>query len=233
MENWESKYKGLKAEYEQFIYIVTHDMKSALRGINTLSSFIKEDIGEKLDEANSMQMDMLMNKVAKMQMIIDGLYSFSKCDMPEIVENVDPKKIIESATAKLGMDSTKLTMVGEWESFDTEKSKLENVFTHLLSNAVIHNPHKPDLSINVESRRLPNHIEYCLSDNGVGIEEKYFSKAFSPLVTLHTANLADTAGMGLSIVKKIADSIGAIVTLEQSSNPGLKVKLNWPINSIS
>ncbi len=230
MENWEHKYKELKEEYDQFTYIVTHDIKASLRGISTLTGFLQEDLGKDLNESNAMQIKMLGVKLMKMQMIMDGLYAYSKCDKEiDDVYKVDVSKIIEKAALKSGLHPSQLIM-GPITGVQLENAgKLEEIFAHIFRNAVIHNPMLTDLKINISVEESAEKHCIIIKDNGIGIEEKYFNKAFSPMVTLHTNTESPTSGMGLAIVKKMVTTAGGHVNLFNSEKDGFGISFTWPV----
>ena len=230
MENWEQKHKELKEEYEQFSYIVTHDIKASLRGITTLTEFLQEDLVKDLNENNEVQFKMLGDKVMKMQMIMDGLYAYTKCDKQlnndhEICES----RIIENAALKSGLDSSQLIMALKTDSMIKNAGKLEELFTHIFRNSIMHNRSKDDLKISISAERSNEMHHYTIKDNGIGIEEKYFTKAFNPLVTLHTNSNYSTTGMGLAIVKKIVRGSGGNVNLFNNDKNGFGISFTWPV----
>ncbi|MNZ42777.1 Phytochrome-like protein cph1 [compost metagenome] len=70
----------------------------------------------------------------------------------------------------------------------------------------------------------------CVSDQGVGFDEKYLDRIFQPFQRLHGRQAYPGTGIGLAIVKKIVEHHGA--RLSASSQPGkgatFRVTFRWP-----
>jgi signal transduction histidine kinase len=97
-----------------------------------------------------------------------------------------------------------------------DKTKLQQLFQNLISNAVKFID-KPKGEIHINVRHLPNHYEFSIRDNGIGIEKMYHDKIFK---IFHTLNkFKNSTGVGLSIVKKIVDLHEGKIYLD--SEPGI------------
>ena len=66
-----------------------------------------------------------------------------------------------------------------------------------------------------------------VSDNGPGIEEKYYDKIFQIFQTLKARDEYESTGIGLTIVKKIIESNGGRITVK--SVPGEGITFNFTI----
>jgi len=87
------------------------------------------------------------------------------------------------------------------------------VFQNLLSNAVKYMD-KPKGQIKVGCIEQDGFWRFSVSDNGPGIDEKYFEKIFNMFQTLSPQDGVESTGIGLSIVKKIAELNGGRVWVE-------------------
>ena len=96
------------------------------------------------------------------------------------------------------------------------ETKLQQLFQNLISNAVkfIDKP-EGKISINVISKG--DYYEFSVTDNGIGIEQKYHDKIFKIFHSLKKSK--ESTGIGLSIVKKIVSLHKGEIWLE--STPGL------------
>ncbi|MEL6931098.1 MAG: PAS domain-containing protein, partial [Cyanobacteria bacterium J06600_6] len=65
-------------ELDRFAYIVSHDLKAPLRAISNLSTWIQEDLADKLDDDTQYNMDLLQNRVQRLESMIDSLLAYSR-----------------------------------------------------------------------------------------------------------------------------------------------------------
>jgi light-regulated signal transduction histidine kinase (bacteriophytochrome) len=77
---------------------------------------------------------------------------------------------------------------------------------------------KPDGQIRIGCVEEGRWWKFSVSDNGPGIEEKYFEKIFQIFQTLARRDEFESTGVGLSLVKKIVEIYGGKVWVE--SKPG-------------
>ncbi|MCH8330373.1 MAG: hypothetical protein IH946_03180, partial [Bacteroidetes bacterium] len=61
-----------KQELEDFVYIVSHDLKAPLRAISTLSSFIEEDIGDVMTDEVTTNFKLLKSRVERLQNMMEA-----------------------------------------------------------------------------------------------------------------------------------------------------------------
>ena len=98
-----------------------------------------------------------------------------------------------------------------------DKTKLQQVFQNLISNAVKFIDKDKGL-IEIDVVEKIGHYQFSIKDNGMGIEEKFHNKIFKIFHSLNKSK--DSTGIGLSIVKKIIDLHGGNVWLESAPNVG-------------
>ncbi|NQT40833.1 MAG: hypothetical protein HQ581_25280, partial [Planctomycetes bacterium] len=81
---------------------------------------------------------------------------------------------------------------------------------------------KPTGRILVFCRQEGGVIEFCVEDNGVGIEEKHFERIFKVFQSLKPRDEREACGIGLSLVKTIAERHGGRVRVESTVGQGTK-----------
>lgn len=99
------------------------------------------------------------------------------------------------------------------------KTHIIQVFENLIGNAVKY-MNKPKGEVKIGCEEQENHWIFFVSDNGSGIEEKYFDKIFQPFEKAHNRKDVQSTGIGLSIVKKIIENSGGKVWVESEVGKG-------------
>ncbi len=95
---------------------------------------------------------------------------------------------------------------------------------NLVSNAVEHSPRAGRIAVSL--RRLDDHFELTVEDEGPGIDEASLSRVFE---RFYSRNSPNGAGLGLSIVATIVDRMGGQVLLRNRASGGLAATLLFPV----
>ena len=98
-----------------------------------------------------------------------------------------------------------------------DETQLAQVFQNLISNAIKFRGTEPP-RIHVGARPENGKWLFSVSDNGIGIDGKFFERVFVIFQRLHTREQYDGTGMGLAICKKIVERHGGRIWVE--SKPG-------------
>ncbi|OHB62187.1 MAG: hypothetical protein A2167_01780 [Planctomycetes bacterium RBG_13_46_10] len=208
-------------ELKDFAYIVSHDLKAPLRGIDTLVKWITTDYADKLGQEGKEQMDLLLNRVGRMHNLIDGILQYSRIGrvkeqivrinlnefVPEIVDMIAPPENIA------------ITIENELPVIGCEKTRITQVFQNLLSNAVKYMD-KPHGQVRVGCIEEEESWKFNVTDNGPGIEEKYYEKIFQLFQTLAPRDEVESTGVGLTVVKKIVEIYGGRIWVESKVGEG-------------
>ncbi len=215
-------------QLKDFVHISAHDLKTPVRGIGTLADWIVSDYGDKLDEHGREQIRLLKTRVVRIDKLIEGMLVFSKIVrskhnerqvnlnelVSETIKNIKPPDNIEIAVDSL-------------PNINCESEHLSQVFRHLISNAVIFMD-KPKGLIKVGCVEQGDMWRFYVSDNGSGIEQKYFERIFRIFQTLPKNDEPETAGTGLAIVNKIVELYNGKIWLESQFGIGSTFFFTFP-----
>lgn len=216
-------------ELEQFTYVASHDLKAPLRAIANLSQWIEEDIADQLSEENFQQMQLLRGRVYRLEALIDGLTQYSRAGrLTTQPEPVNVEVLISEVIEKVNPPTQfTIEIASGMPTLVTERLPLEQVFTHLISNAIAHHP-LPNGRVLISVRENPDTYEFAVADNGVGIDPKFHKKVFEIFQTLPVTNQTQHIGMGLSVAKRIVESKGGSIRLESQAGQGATFYFTWP-----
>ncbi|WP_223632974.1 ATP-binding protein [Corallococcus sp. EGB] len=219
------------ADLEQFSYVASHDLRAPLRGISNLSQWLEEDLGPQLPQATRRQMELLRGRVQRMEAMLDGLLDYSRAgrvrDKPEPVR-VD--RLIHETLERLSpRPSARLEVGSGMPELVTERSALQQVFHHLLSNALKH-AGREDVRIRVEVEATPAAHRFSIADDGQGISPRYHEKIWNPFQTLVSRDKVEGAGMGLCVVRKLVEARGGQAWVESAEGAGATFHFTWPVS---
>lgn len=224
---------GANQELKDFAYVVSHDLKAPLRGIKTISDWISTDYADKLDNDGKEQLSLLANRVDRMHNLIDGILQYSR------IGRIEEEKVqinlnglvLEIVDMLAPPENITITIENELPTIECEQTRITQVFQNLLSNAVKYMD-KPQGRIKVgciEENRL---WKFSITDNGPGIEEKYFEKIFKIFQTLTPRDEFESTGIGLTVVKKIVELHKGKVWVESKVGEGTTFFFTLPKHDI-
>ncbi|MFL9845015.1 PAS domain-containing protein [Flavobacterium rhizosphaerae] len=218
-------------ELEDYAQIVSHDLKSPLRSINSLIAWIKEDNEGVFNEQTTQYFSMIEGKLEKMDHLIQGVLTYSKINKTDLVkENVNLQEVIENIINIIHIpQNISVFIKGTMPILKADRFRMHQLFQNLISNAVAY-VDKPSgiVEIGAESSTA-RHIFY-VRDNGPGIEKKNFEKVFKIFQSLEKNE--KSTGLGLSIVKKIVDNYNGRVWIESELGQGTTFYIEFPVSNI-
>lgn len=214
-------------ELEEYASIVSHDLKSPLRSIHSLISWIKEDNDKELNTQTLQYLSMVENKVEKMDHLIDGILTYAKIDKVEkALETVNTQEIVQNIINIIHIPShINVSISNPLPEIRADRFRIQQLFQNLISNAVNYID-KPSGIVTIDCSETANDYLFFVKDNGPGIAKKNQEKVFKIFQSLETSD--KSTGLGLSIVKKIIDTYRGEIWIESELGKGTTffIKLN-------
>ncbi|MEG0925106.1 ATP-binding protein [Chryseobacterium sp.] len=208
---------------DTFGYILTHDLKNPLAMINLSADMIlnREDDKNKLFHRLAVN---ILNSTQLMTQMMDKVYELSQSTYIHFeLEMINPQRkiidILENTKKQYGCENLKY-IVGEIIEIPGERTLLYQIFLNLIGNAVKYSSKKENPLVEVKGYRKDLSVIYEIRDNGIGIDLSNGTDIFEIFRRMPNTVAFEGAGIGLSIVKRIADRLGAKVSVESTMNVG-------------
>lgn len=208
-------------ELQSFVYAASHDLKAPLRGINSLASWIQTDYATTFDAKGQEMLDLLVNRVKRMDSLIDAILYYSRIGrIYEQREELDVNVLVQNVIDLLASpDHIHITLENTLPVIIAERTRITQVFQNLLENAVKFLD-KPQGTITIRCDETDADWRFSVTDNGPGIDPKYHNKIFQIFQTLHARDELESTGIGLSIAKKIVELYGGRIWVESEVGKG-------------
>ncbi len=210
-------------ELERFAYIASHDLKTPLRSVVSFLDLIERKMVKYEDKDLKEFVYMARQGATQMHHLIKDILEFSKVGKTAMtLESIDLNETLMNICHQLQpkiSDKKGVLQVSHLPLIRAEKTHMLQLFTNLIENGFKYNEHDlPQVKIN---HRFENnrHI-FAISDNGIGVEKRYFDQIFEMFKRLHTNPNHEGSGIGLSICKKIVDFYQGEIWLESKPNEG-------------
>ncbi|WP_434035530.1 PAS domain-containing sensor histidine kinase [Formosa sp. 4Alg 33] len=191
-------------ELHEYAHVVSHDLKSPLRSINALVSWLKSDNEGKLDAGSLQNFALIEDTLEKMEQLITDVLEYSSIGSDKnLTTDVELDKMVADVIHMLYLpEHINITVLNSLPTVVGNKTKLQQLFQNLISNAIKFID-KETGYIEIDFEDLDTHYKFSIKDNGVGIDKKFHHKIFKIFHALNKSK--DSTGIGLSIVKKIVE----------------------------
>ncbi len=210
-------------ELEEFAYIASHDLQEPLRSVAGSCQLLKRRYANKLDASALEFIDFAVAGAKRMEELINDLLSYSRVstkakeptivDMNNVLSNVldNLRTSISDAGAKVTNGELPTLAIDEWQVYQLLQNLIANALK-FKSNDV------PKIHIGATQKQGQWH--FSVSDNGIGIDAKYFDRIFEVFKRLHTRDQYPGTGIGLASCKKIVERHGGEIWLESVVGEG-------------
>jgi PAS domain S-box-containing protein len=218
-------------ELDKFAYIASHDLKAPLRVIDNVTSWLEEDLHDMLDTQQLQDMQMLRGRVKRMEKMLEDLLEYSHIGkrMDHRFRETIPGNVLLGDVLQLlpPHEDFVVEVSEDFAGIELTRMPLRHIFLNLIGNAIKHHD-KPSGRIVVSFTDVGGAWQFCVEDDGAGIEEQYYRKIFSMFQTLKPRDQVEGSGMGLAIVKKHVQQQGGIIWVESRPGEGSRFFFTWP-----
>ncbi|MBN2012246.1 PAS domain S-box protein [candidate division KSB1 bacterium] len=221
--------EAVNKELKNFAYVVSHDLKAPLRAISQLSDWILNDYMHKLDATGQEYLNTMIGRVQRMDLLIEGILEYSRIGRLE--KNAEPQNlnaIVSDVIENIGpIPHIRITVDDNLPTLNLDKIRAIQLFQNLIHNAIKFID-KPEGVIRISCCEMENFWEFSVSDNGPGIDAKYYDRIFHIFQTLETKDKSESTGIGLAVVKKIVEYYGGSVWVESTLGQGTTFNFTLP-----
>lgn len=209
------------AELERFAYVASHDLQEPLRMVTSFLQLLEKRYKGKLDQKAHEYINYAVDGAERMKRLILDLLEYSKVNSSKVEkEDVDLNEIVNDLrfTYKNILSENKGTINNEkLPIVKANKTQLMQLFQNLVGNAFKYQSDEPPI-ITISCIEDNKMYEFSVTDNGIGIDPRFFNKIFIIFQRLHNREQYSGTGIGLAICKKIIDKHGGKIWV--TSFPG-------------
>ncbi len=218
-------------ELEQFVYTVSHDLKSPLVTSMGFIGIIRSLSQQGRHEEAVAKLDKVVKSNERMGQLINDLLELSRVGRVDLdKKTIDLNKLLErfahSQQERLSKRNFTLTIEPGLPVVQANESRLLQLFENILSNAIkyVVNTNGPRLKIGAV--RADNQLLVFCEDNGPGIAPEYREKIFGLFYRLD--NRQEGTGIGLAVAKKVMKFHGGDIWVESEPGKGATFWIRFP-----
>ncbi len=228
--------EGKKIRY-QFLSVLSHELKSPLNAVEGyLNMMMDRHEGDNINDYNDM-ISRSVQRIQGMRSLIMDMLDFTKLRLEvkkDKVRDLDPMPVIQQCIETINPLAIQKDVTVETEErtkvvIRADKEDISIIFNNLLSNAVKYNKDGGMVRVIIDSEG--DDAVFKVEDTGIGISSEDRETLFNDFVRIkneRTRNITGS-GLGLSIVKKVADMYDGIISVESEPDRGSVFTLRMPL----
>jgi len=222
------------AELESYVHSVSHDLRSPLVSLLGFVRLLREDYGDVLGNQGRHFLDRVDQAGRTMEGLIHELLELSRIGgASEHKALVDPTPILRQLRAelkpRLEAQRAQLVFPESVPFVVCDRTRLYQLFSNLVGNALDHMGPCDDARIEIEVADAGNVHVIAVRDNGRGIDPAHHARIFEIFQSLGPRSEGRTnSGVGLAIVKKIAETHGGTAWVESAAGAGATFFVSLP-----
>ena len=231
----------------RFLSSMSHDIRTPMNAIVGMTSIALSHIDEKarvqdclrkIQTASSHLMS-LVNDVLDMSRIDSGRMALSEEDfsLPDLVHEVAVIVGPQAAQKRQALH----TDIGDIfeENLVGDPLRLRQILVNIIGNAVKYTQEEGEIRIHFTQRPAPDRkggpavwLDFSCQDNGIGMSQEFLTRIFLPFERVQNTTISkiEGTGLGMSIVKKLVDSMGGDITVESQEGVGSRFTVALPFS---
>lgn len=228
---------------EQFIHVISHDIKEPLRKIIAYSSHLNDNKESHLNDMEIRNLKVISNSALRLNSLVDDLvkysYSTTRLDLFKVDLNAILKEVKEDLELVIDESGTEI-ICNNCPVLTASPVQMRQLFSNLINNAIKYRKKDVPAKISITSTvidkfdiHFPENKFHKISikDNGIGMEQEQLGKIFTIFQRLHMQNEYSGNGIGLAICKKIMENHLGKVEVESKPGEGSTFNLYFPVRN--
>jgi signal transduction histidine kinase len=222
-------------ELQNFVYTVSHDLKTPLHAARGFADLIKRKFHPYIRSDDDLFMlKRLEENISQSILMIDNLLQLSRLGTTEMkMEPVYLSELIDSyirehQTLKNRDGELEVCIETELPPVQGDRNRLVQLLNNIFDNSVKYR-RGDDAFIEVNARRKDGYVQVEMRDKGSGMTADDVENVFKVFYRgENAAGIPDGSGVGLTIVKKIVEQHGGTISLTSSPGTGTCVHFSLP-----
>lgn len=230
MKQQNADLKKANAELDNFVYMVSHDLKAPIASTKGLIHIAR--LEEDPDKV-SYCLDLIAKSMDKLDSFILDILDYSRNSrIPVVPVEIDFEKLIDEVIANVQFMQMDRQVIFEKEiekgpTFFCDRQRLQFIFNNIISNAIRFSDEKKPysyLKIHISVDEKAARIRFA--DNGIGIAQEHRKLIFDMFYRANEKRVG--SGLGLYIVKEAIDKLGGSIAVHSQVGEGTTFELVIP-----
>lgn len=233
IKRYTSQLEASNRELQDFAFVASHDLQEPLRKIQAFGDQLRTDYHDRLDDEGRDYLERMHGAAVRMQALIQALLNYSRVTTKakpfSLTDLASVAREVVSDLEARAKETGGAIEIGDLASIEADPTQMRQLIQNLIGNALkFHGDEKP--LVRVYGRPAEDgQYSIFVGDNGIGFDEKYLDRIFTPFQRLHGRGVYEGTGIGLAICRKIADRHGGSITASSAPGKGSTFVVTLPM----
>ena len=225
--------KRLQAMERDFVTNVSHDLRTPVTILRGYAETLAEDQATMSPEDRARFTQKIVSSIGRLQGLVEGLLALASLESSQDVRrepgalHVAAREVAVEFAARWKAAGVKLEL--QLEAADggaADPVQARRLVQNLIDNALAHAAGMSRLI--VSTRDTPSGVELTVEDDGAGVTPADLPRLFDRFYRTDKSRRAGGSGLGLSIVRQVAELHGGSASVEPAQPKGLRITVTLP-----
>ncbi len=226
----------------EFLANMTHELRTPLNAVIGFAEVLRDELYGPLGHPQYQDFVADIYESGRhLLAVIDDILDLSKIEIGrrelrphpmDITRTIDTAVRMLVHRANTGGVTVEASYRDDLPLLNGEERGIKQIVLNLLTNSIKFTPHDGHVVI---SAKVNDGLDISVKDTGVGIAEDDLSRVFTPFVQLDAGGMQryEGAGLGLALVKSLAEMHDATVHIDSTVGEGTTVTVHFPADSVT
>ncbi|MGQ9426825.1 sensor histidine kinase [Gilvimarinus sp. F26214L] len=242
IERYSEELRRSNRELQDFAFVASHDLQEPLRKIRAFGDRLKDKFsGEQIGADGLDYIGRMQAAAERMSLLINDLLEFSRVSTrPGDFETISLQSALDDVLDNLSESAdTKGACIerGPLPNIDADPTQMRQLLQNLLSNSLKFTAEgeRPHIRVNAETfvnGTDSDSRQWCritVSDNGIGFDQRYAERIFTPFQRLHGRGEYSGSGIGLAVCRRVVERHGGSIAVSSSPGQGTRFTIELPL----
>ncbi len=224
----------------QFLASMSHELRTPLNAIIGFSRLVLKKTEGMIPEQQQKNLKLINESGQSLLALVNDLLDFERIEAGRLkisIDAVDINEMVANLEETLTPIAEKKGMTlsarveGAALTIKTDPDRLRQILINFINNSI---KYSEKGHVEVVVSRSDAHVVLAVKDEGLGIPKDQLARIFEPFhqVDGGFARERDGVGLGLAIVRRLAEMLGGTVTVDSEVGKGSTFALLLPLSSV-
>ncbi len=219
---------------DDFVSNISHEFKTPVVSIRGFARRLKKNT--LTEEQRDEYLDIIISETERLTQLSSNVLLLSKLQSTDKVVEASEYSLDEQMRRsilllepQLEKKNLELDVRLDPVRINANDEMLQHMWINILSNAIKFSPEGGEIGVTLETRSDGKEAVVSICDKGIGMDDETKSHLFDKFYQKDPSRATEGNGLGLSLVKRIADLYGGTITVESTVGEGSSFTVTLPL----